>query len=112
MVERKKELRDDVNTHHEYGNDFLDSDKVANICFTSDVDAKDRVIRGLNEYNKSNLNEMRTKNMRQDDGFFNITQNSDHDVDNDVVSIDIDIDIDSSQMDSMETHMMRMMADG
>ena len=77
---------------------------------TSDVDAKDRVIGGLNEYNKSNLNEMRTKNMRQDDGFFNITQNSDHGVDNDVVSIDIVID--SSQMDSMETHMMRMMTDG
>ena len=48
--------------------------------------------------------------MRQDDGFFNITQKSDHGVDNDVVSIDIVID--SSQMDSMETHMMRMMTDG
>ena len=35
MVERKKELRDDANTHYEYGNDFLDSDKIANIYFTS-----------------------------------------------------------------------------
>ena len=36
-------------TYHEYSNDYLDSDKIANIYFTSDVDAKDRV-RGLNEH--------------------------------------------------------------
>ena len=36
--------------------------------FICDLDVKDRV-RGLNEYNKINLNEMRRKNM-QDDGFF------------------------------------------
>ena len=37
---------------------------------------------------------MRRKNM-QSDGFFNISQDSNHDVDNDVVSID-------SQMNSMD----------
>ena len=54
--------------------------------FTSDVEAKDKV-RGLNEFNKINLNEMRRKNML-DDGFFNICQHSNHDVDNDVEPVD------------------------
>ena len=67
-------------------NDYLDSDKVANIYFTSDVDVRNRV-RDLNEYNKINLNEMRRKNMA-DDGVFNNSQNSNHNVDNDVESND------------------------
>ena len=50
--------RTDANIHHEYNNDYLNSDKIANIYFTSDVDARNRV-RDLNEYNKINLNEMR-----------------------------------------------------
>ena len=29
-------------TYHEYSNDFLNLDKIANIYFTSDVDAKSR----------------------------------------------------------------------
>ena len=60
MTARQKELRNGTNTHHEYSNDFLDSGGIAKIYFTSDVDAKDKV-RGLNEYNKINLNEMRRK---------------------------------------------------
>ena len=66
--------------------DYLNSNKIANIYFTSDVDARNRV-RDLNEYNKINLNEMRRKNM-PDDGVFNISQNSNHNVDNDVESND------------------------
>ena len=45
-------------------------------------------------YSKINLNETSRKNM-QDDGFFNISQHSNHDVDNDVASID-------SQTNSMD----------
>ena len=52
---RQKELRNGANTHHRYTNDYLDSDKIATMYFTSDVEAKDRV-RGLNEFNKINLN--------------------------------------------------------
>ena len=78
--------RTDANIHHEYNNDYLNSDKIANIYFTSDVDARNRV-RDLNEYNKINLNEMRRKNVL-DDGVFNISQDSNHDFDNDVKSND------------------------
>ena len=45
---RQKALRTGANTYHEYSNDYLDSDKIANIHFTSDVDATNRV-RDLNE---------------------------------------------------------------
>ena len=76
---------------HEYNNDYLDSYKIANIYFTSDVDARNRV-RDLNEYNKINLNEMRRKNM-PDDGVFNISQNSNHNVDNDVESNDSQVNL-------------------
>ena len=55
---RQKVLRTGANTHHEYNNDYLNSDKIANIYFTSDVDARNGV-RDLNEYNKINLSEMR-----------------------------------------------------
>ena len=92
--------RNGAKTHHEYNNDFLDSDKIANIYFTSNDDAKNRV-RGLNEYKKINLNEMRRKNM-QNDGFFNINQEVKKvilmlDVENDVVLMD-------SQMNSVDDH--------
>ena len=30
MTVRQKELRNGANTHHEYSNDFLDSDRIAN----------------------------------------------------------------------------------
>ena len=73
LIEKQKVLRNGANTHHEYNNDYLNSDKIANIYFTSDVDARNRV-RDLNEYNKINLNEMRRKNMPDDgDGAFKIS---------------------------------------
>ena len=59
----KKKCRNGTKSRHEYINDFLDSDIIANVYFTSDVDAKNRV-RSLNEYNKINLNEMRRTNMQ------------------------------------------------
>ena len=79
---------------HEYSNDFLDSDEIVNVYFTTDVDAKNRV-RDLNEYNRIDLNEIRRKNM-QNDGFLNIryqsrqdsNKYSNLDVDNNVVSVD------------------------
>ena len=54
--------------------DFIDSDRITNVYFTSNVDTKDRD-RSLNEYDKINLSEMRRKNM-QDGGFFNISQHN------------------------------------
>ena len=84
-------LRTGANIHHEYNNDYLNSDKIANIYFTSDVDARNRV-RDLNENNKINLNEMRRNNM-PDDGVFNISQNSNHNVDNDVESNDSQVNL-------------------
>ena len=79
------------NTHHEYNNDYLNSDKIANIYFTSDVDARNRV-RDLNEYNKINLNEIRREN-RPDHGVFSISQYSNHNVDNDVESNDSQVNL-------------------
>ena len=61
-------------------------DRIANIYFTSDVDAEDRV-RSLNESNKINLNEIRRKSA-QDDGFFNVSQHSDHELDDEIASMD------------------------
>ena len=55
---RKKEMRSDDHANHGYSNEFLDSDRVANIYFASDVDAKSR-ISSLNEFSKINLNEIR-----------------------------------------------------
>ena len=66
-------------------------DKIANIYFRSDFDARNRV-RYLNEYNKINLNEMRRKNMA-DDGVFNNSQNSNHNVDNDAESNDSHVNL-------------------
>ena len=45
---RQKVLRTGANIHHEYNNDYLNSNNIANIYFTSDVDAKNKV-RDLNE---------------------------------------------------------------
>ena len=34
MTVRQKELRNGANTHHEYSNDFLDSDRIAPVtCY-------------------------------------------------------------------------------
>ena len=91
MTARQKALRTDANTYHEYSDDYLDSDKIANIHFTSDVDATNRV-RDLNDYSKINFNEMRRKTVL-DDGVFNISQNSNHDLDNDVESNDSQVNL-------------------
>ena len=45
---------------------FLDSDRTANVYFTSDVDAKNR-IRSLNEFSKINLNANRRAGMHDEE---------------------------------------------
>ena len=50
---RKKEMRSDNHTNHGYSNEFLDSDRMANVYFTSDIDARNR-IRSLTEFSKIN----------------------------------------------------------
>ena len=55
---RQKELRSGANVNQDRGNEFLESDGIVNVYFTSDVDAKDR-IRSLNEFDMINLNEIR-----------------------------------------------------
>ena len=55
---RQKELRSGVNVNHGHSNEFLDSDRTANVYFTSDVDDKNS-IRSLNEFPKINLNGIR-----------------------------------------------------
>ena len=52
---RQKVPRTGANTHYEYSYDYFNSDKIANVYFTSDINARNRV-RDLNEYNKINLN--------------------------------------------------------
>ena len=69
---RQKEMRSGTHVNHGYNNEFLDSDRVANVYFTSDVDAKYR-IRSLNEFSKINLNAIRRAGMH-DDGVFNDCQ--------------------------------------
>ena len=67
-------------------NDFLNSNRITNIHFQSNVGANDRV-RSLNEYNKINLNEM-GRNSMQDDGFFKVSQQSDHEFGDEIACID------------------------
>ena len=50
---RKKEMRSDIHANHGYINEFLDSDRMANVYFTSDIDARNR-IRSLTEFSKIN----------------------------------------------------------
>ena len=40
---RQKEMRSGTHVNHGYSNEFLDSDRVANVYFTSDVDAQSRI---------------------------------------------------------------------
>ena len=63
-------MRNGSHVKHGYSNEFLDSDKVANVYFTSDVDAKSR-ISGLNEFYTINLNDVR-RTGAHDDGVFNV----------------------------------------
>ena len=50
-------MRSGTHVNHGYSIEFLDADRVANVYFTSDVDAKSR-ISSLNEFSKINLNEI------------------------------------------------------
>jgi hypothetical protein len=85
LQERKKELKSGINVNHEYGKEYLDSDRIANVYFTSDKDAKER-IRSLNNLDKDNLNNIR-RSSDSKDGIFSDCQCSDHGVDN-IDSID------------------------
>ena len=58
-------MRSGTHVNHGYSNEFLDSDRTANVYFTSDVDAKNR-IRSLNEFSKINLNAIRRAGMHDD----------------------------------------------
>lgn len=40
--------------NNDYGKEYIDSDRIANVYFTSDNDAKER-IRSLNDLDKNNL---------------------------------------------------------
>ena len=62
-------MRSGTHVNQGYSIEFLDSDRVANVYFTSDVDAKSR-ISSLNEFSKINLNEVRRAGAH-DDGVFN-----------------------------------------
>ena len=78
-------------------NEFLDSDRIANVYFTSDVDAKNR-IRSLNEFCKINLNAIRRDGMH-DDGVFNDCLINDHEFDDEIASI-------NSNMSGMENNII------
>ena len=78
-------MRNGFHVKHGYSNVFLDSDRVANVYFTSDVDAKSR-ISGLNEFYRINLNDVRGAGAH-DDGVFNECKISDQESEDDVVSI-------------------------
>ena len=73
--------------NHGYSDEFLDSDRVANVYFTSDVDAKSR-ISSLNEFSKINLNEIRRAGVH-DDGVFNECKLSDQEFDDEIASINL-----------------------
>ena len=79
-------MRSGTHVNHGYSNEFLDSDRTANVYFTSDVDAKNRV-RSLSEFSKINLNAIRRAGMH-DDGVFNYCQRSDQEFDDEIASID------------------------
>ena len=74
--------------NHGYSNEFLDSDRTANVYFTitSDVDAENR-IRSLNEFSKINLNAIRRTGMH-DDRVFDNCQLRDQEFDDEIASID------------------------
>lgn len=72
---RQKELRSGINV-----NEYLDTCRIANVYFTSDVDAKLR-IRDLNEYDEINLNKIGRTSVYDDDGIFKYSQHSGHDFD-------------------------------
>ena len=90
-------MRNGSHVKHGYSNEFLDSDRVANVYFTSDVDDKSR-ISGLNEFYRINLNDVRRAGAH-DDGVFNECMTSDQETDNDVASINLKDDGDDADDD-------------
>ena len=78
-------MRNGSHVKHGYSNEFLDSDRVANVYFTSDVDAKSR-ISNLNEFYRINLNGIGRAGAH-DDGVFNECKISDKGSDDDIASI-------------------------
>ena len=104
---RQKEMRYGSHVKHGYSNEFLDSDRVANVYFTSDVDVKSRMS-GLNEFYRINLNDVRRAGAH-DDGVFNECMTSDQETDNDIASInlkdngdDADDDVDDDDDDDVD----------
>ena len=73
-------MKSGINVNHEYGKEYLDSDRIANLYFTSDKDAKER-IRSLNNLDMDNLNNIR-RSSDSKGGIFSVCQCSDHGVDN------------------------------
>ena len=52
--------------NNDYGKEYIDSDRIANVYFTSDNDAKER-IRSLNDLDKNNLKKLEDQlNMRME----------------------------------------------
>ena len=82
---RQKEMRSGSHVNHGYSDEFLDSDRVANVYFTSDVDAKSR-ISSLNDFYRINLNDVRRAGAH-DDGVFNECKISDQESDDDIASM-------------------------
>ena len=74
-----------THVNHGYSDEFFDSDRVANVYFTSDVDAKSR-ISSLNEFYRINLNGIGRAGAH-DDGVFNECKISDQESDDDTASI-------------------------
>ena len=52
--------------NNDYGKEYIDSDRIANVYFTSDNDAK-KIIRSLNDLDKNNLKKLEDQlNMRME----------------------------------------------
>ena len=56
----KKELKSGINGSREFRKEYLDSYRIANVYFTGDKDAKERV-RSLNDLDKNDLNKIRIR---------------------------------------------------
>ena len=52
--------------NNDYGKEYIDSDRIANVYFTSDNDTK-KIIRSLNDLDKNNLKKLEDQlNMRME----------------------------------------------
>ena len=82
---QNREIHYCIHVKHGFSNEFLDSDRVANVYFTSDVDAKSR-INSLNDFYRINLNDVRRAGAH-DDGVFNECKLSDQTFGDEIDSI-------------------------